>query len=175
MVQIDKMLAAVEAVLNRVVNREIPDADRSEGGEDLVDGQVLGCVVAADEAVATGQTVMVEVSVADLPYWHLPPEEAGEWGYPIAVVGADSDRYEVDDRNSGRLTVAAEAMARALQGASPDVVNKFLSNMSSGLAMVDPEGMPAIVEGLARMDLADDEIRGILGGNWMRVAKRVWK
>ena len=34
-VQIDKMLAAIEAVLQRVVNREIPDADRSEAFQTL--------------------------------------------------------------------------------------------------------------------------------------------
>jgi hypothetical protein len=78
-----------------------------------------------DDAVETGQPVMVEVSVADLPYWHLPPEEAGEWGYPIAVVGADSDRYEVDDRNSGRLTVPVEAMATA-RGRIPSYKNRMV-------------------------------------------------
>ncbi len=78
-----------------------------------------------DEAVETGHSVMVEVSVADLPYWHIPPEEAGEWGYPIAIVGADSDRYEVDDRNSGRLTVPVEAMATA-RGRIPSYKNRMV-------------------------------------------------
>ena len=78
-----------------------------------------------DEAVEMGHSVMVELSVADLPYWHLPPEEAGEWGYPIAVVGVDSDRYEVDDRNAGRLTVPVEAMATA-RGRIPSYRNRMV-------------------------------------------------
>ena len=78
-----------------------------------------------DEAVEAGHSVMVEVSAADLPYWHLPPEDAGTWGYPIAVVGVDSDRYEVDDRNSGRLTVPAEAMATA-RGRIPSYKNRMV-------------------------------------------------
>jgi hypothetical protein len=77
------------------------------------------------EAVEMGHSVMVEVSVADLPYWHLPPEESGEWGYPIAVVGADSDFYEVDDRNSGRRTVPVEAMATA-RGRIPSYKNRMV-------------------------------------------------
>ena len=78
-----------------------------------------------DDAVEMGHSVMVELSVADLPYWHLPPEEAGEWGYPIAVVGVDSDRYEVDDRNAGRLTVPVEAMATA-RGRIPSYRNRMV-------------------------------------------------
>jgi hypothetical protein len=78
-----------------------------------------------DDALGTGHCVMVEASVADLPYWHLPPEEAGVWGYPIAVVGVDSDRYEVDDRNSGRLTVPFEAMATA-RGRIPSYKNRIV-------------------------------------------------
>ena len=41
--------------------------------------------------------------------------------------------------------------------------------------MVDPEAMTPIVEGLARTNMTDDEIRGILGGNWMRIAQQVWR
>ena len=78
-----------------------------------------------DEALEVGHSVMVDISAADLPYWHLPPEEAGTWGYPIAVVAVDSDRYEVDDRNSGRLTVAAEAMATA-RGRIPSYKNRMV-------------------------------------------------
>lgn len=89
-----------------------------------------------DEAVGKGHSVMVEVSVADLPYWHLPPEEAGEWGYPIAVVGVDSDRYEVDDRNSGRLTVLVEAMATA-RGRIPSYKNRMVVVEPAGALTAD--------------------------------------
>lgn len=41
--------------------------------------------------------------------------------------------------------------------------------------MVEPEAFGAIAEGLARDNLTDPEIRGILGENWLRVAARVWR
>ncbi len=40
---------------------------------------------------------------------------------------------------------------------------------------VEPERLPAIVEGMLGLGYADDDIRKILGGNWLRVAKAVWK
>ncbi len=100
-----------------------------------------------DDAVETGHSVMVDVSVADLPYWHLPPEEAGEWGYPIAVVGVDSDRYEVDDRNSARLTVPVEAMATA-RGRIPSYKNRMVV-VESGDALTADRLSEAIEAGLA--------------------------
>jgi hypothetical protein len=100
-----------------------------------------------DEAVEMGHSLMVEVSVADLPYWHLPPEEAGEWGYPIAVVGAHSDRYEVDDRNSGRLTVPVEAMATA-RGRIPSYKNRMVV-VEPGDALTADRLSGAIEAGLA--------------------------
>jgi hypothetical protein len=68
---------------------------------------------------------MTEVSTADMPYWHLPSDEAGWWGYPIAVVGRDGDRYLVDDRNEGRLTVAARTMSTA-RGRIPSYKNRMV-------------------------------------------------
>lgn len=100
-----------------------------------------------DEAVEMGRSVMVEVSVADLPYWHLPPEEAGEWGYPIAVMGVDSDRYEVDDRNSGRLTVPVEAMATA-RGRIPSYKNRMVV-VEGGNALTADRLSGAVEAGLA--------------------------
>lgn len=47
--------------------------------------------------------------------------------------------------------------------------------VEGGLAMVAPESMEAIAEGLARDNLADEAIRGILGKNWLRIATQVWK
>jgi hypothetical protein len=51
--------------------------------------------------------------VADLPYWHFPAEQSGWWGYPITVYGREGDRYLVDDRNTGRLTIGAEDLTAA--------------------------------------------------------------
>jgi len=43
------------------------------------------------------------------------------------------------------------------------------------IAMVEPEAMSAIVEGLCRDGLTDGEIQGVLGGNLLRLASQVWK
>jgi membrane dipeptidase len=42
-------------------------------------------------------------------------------------------------------------------------------------ATVEPEAMPDIVEGLCGLGLDDSAIRGILGENWLRIARQVWK
>jgi membrane dipeptidase len=64
-------------------------------------------------------------------------------------------------------------------------LNEFLRSnpglFPAGLAadgsiqMVEPEAIGPIAEGLARDNLTDEEIRGILGGNWLRVAMSVWR
>jgi membrane dipeptidase len=41
--------------------------------------------------------------------------------------------------------------------------------------MIAPESFPAVADGLARDNLSDAQIRAVLGENWLRVAKRVWK
>ena len=66
-----------------------------------------------DRALDEGIPAIAFVSAADLPYWHLPSEESGWWGYPITIYGRDDDRYLVDDRNHGRLTISAEELAGA--------------------------------------------------------------
>jgi hypothetical protein len=66
-----------------------------------------------DQAIDDGIPAITFVSVADLPYWHLPAEQSGWWGYPITVYGKEGDRYLVDDRNRGRLTIGADDLAAA--------------------------------------------------------------
>jgi membrane dipeptidase len=43
------------------------------------------------------------------------------------------------------------------------------------MGMVEPEALREIAEGLARDNLTDEQIRGILGENWLRVARQVWR
>jgi membrane dipeptidase len=43
------------------------------------------------------------------------------------------------------------------------------------LGMVAPEDMEAIAEGLAKENLTDIQIIGILGANWLRIATQVWR
>jgi membrane dipeptidase len=40
---------------------------------------------------------------------------------------------------------------------------------------VEPEAMAEIAEGLARDNLTEAQIRGVLGENWLRIATRVWR
>ena len=48
-------------------------------------------------------------------------------------------------------------------------------SVSGGIGMVEPEAMMAIAEGLARDNLSNAQIQCILGGNWLRIARKVWR
>ncbi len=45
----------------------------------------------------------------------------------------------------------------------------------AGINMVPPETIPEVVEDLLQRGYRDEDITAILGGNWMRVARQVWK
>jgi membrane dipeptidase len=47
--------------------------------------------------------------------------------------------------------------------------------VSGSLAMIEPEDIPEIVDGLCGLGLSDAEVCGILGDNWLRIARQVWK
>ena len=57
--------------------------------------------------------------------------------------------------------------------ANPD---KFPAHLgySAGIAMTAPEQLPDLAEELSRRGLDDGALARIFGGNWLRVAKRVW-
>ncbi|MEX0698271.1 MAG: BtrH N-terminal domain-containing protein, partial [Acidimicrobiia bacterium] len=78
-----------------------------------------------DHALDAGLPVLAFVSTADLPYWHLPEEEAGWTGYTLALYGRERDRILVDDRNRQRLTMSADATAVA-RGRIPSYKNRLL-------------------------------------------------
>jgi membrane dipeptidase len=65
-------------------------------------------------------------------------------------------------------TTELEAHVRANPSAYP-------AGVDGGIAMVPPEAMGAIVDGLCRDNLREDEVRMVLGGNWLRIAEQVWK
>jgi membrane dipeptidase len=44
-----------------------------------------------------------------------------------------------------------------------------------GMNFVQPEQLEAIVDGLLRLGYAEENLRAILGGNLMRIARQVWK
>ena len=48
-------------------------------------------------------------------------------------------------------------------------------HVERGMPMVEPEAIAEVAERLARDNFTDDQIRGILGCNWLRIATQVWK
>jgi membrane dipeptidase len=48
-------------------------------------------------------------------------------------------------------------------------------DLCESVATVEPEAMPQIVEGLCELGLSDAAVRAILGENWLRIARQVWK
>ncbi len=49
------------------------------------------------------------------------------------------------------------------------------SGYNAGRTMAQPEQWPEIVESLLELGYADDDVRGIVGENYLRVARTVWK
>ncbi|MBI4500484.1 MAG: membrane dipeptidase [Gemmatimonadetes bacterium] len=46
---------------------------------------------------------------------------------------------------------------------------------AAGLKMMPPEQLPEVAEGLIKLGYSEHDVRGILGDNFLRVAKQVWK
>lgn len=46
---------------------------------------------------------------------------------------------------------------------------------STGMRFLAPEGIPEVAQQLRQLGMSDDETAGVLGGNWLRVARQVWK
>ena len=45
----------------------------------------------------------------------------------------------------------------------------------AGMRMLPPEELPSLVDDLLRHGFSDPDVAAILGGNWMRLARQVWK
>jgi membrane dipeptidase len=98
---------------------------------------------------------------------HLVDHLLRQLRYVIGLVGAQHvglgldfvfDRSEIDEYVS----------------ANPSLFPQGL--LAGGLGMVAPESMGEIAEGLARSDhLSDEQICGVLGDNWLRIASCVWR
>ena len=59
--------------------------------------------------------------------------------------------------------------------AHPELFPPEKGYRSDGMNMVQPEQIPEIVDGLIAAGWGDDEVRGFLGGNNLRVARQVWR
>jgi hypothetical protein len=81
------------------------------------------------DALASGLPAIAYISVADLPYWHLPSEQSGMWGYTIVVYGRQSDRFLIDDRNLKPLSLPGQDLS-----ASRDRISSYKNR----LLVVDP-------------------------------------
>ncbi len=58
--------------------------------------------------------------------------------------------------------------------AAPNIWPKS-SGYSAGRKIAQPEQWPEIVESLLDLGYTDDDVRGIIGGNYLRVARAVWR
>lgn len=76
--------------------------------------------------------------------------------------------------NTNKTTKAGSTVARAtgLPGAEPSA---RVSQAAAGIRMIEPERMPELVDEMLRLGYSDATVEGILGGNLLRVAQRVWK
>jgi membrane dipeptidase len=67
------------------------------------------------------------------------------------------------------VTEIEEALLRAPELFAPG------TRVGGARATVEPEAVADIMERLAITNLSDAQIKGILGGNWLRIAHRVWR
>lgn len=76
--------------------------------------------------------------------------------------------------NTKKTTKAGSTVARAtgFPGAEP---SSRVSQAAAGISMIEPERMPELVDEMLRLGYSDAAVEGILGGNLLRVAQRVWK
>lgn len=58
---------------------------------------------------------------------------------------------------------------------NPQLFPPTLLDDGGGIAMIEPEAVPEIAAGLARANFSQAQIDDILGGNWLRVAAKVWR
>lgn len=101
-----------------------------------------------EDALAFGLPAIAFISSVDLPYWHLPAEESGMWGHTVVVVGQQSDRFLVDDRNLKPLSLAAQDLA-ASRGRTPSYKNRLLVVDPAAVELNDDLLLKAVESGLA--------------------------
>jgi hypothetical protein len=119
----------------------VPVSASETGGEKRAAQQL-------DDALDAGLPAVAFISTADLPYWHLPEEEAGWFGYTIALYGREDDRLLVDDRNHDRLTMSKAEVAVA-RGRIPSYKNRLLVPDPAAVELTEEQLVAAIDVALA--------------------------
>jgi len=101
-----------------------------------------------EDALASGLPVIAYIAVADLPYWHLPSEESGMWGYTVVVYGRQSDRFLIDDRNLKPLSLPGSDLS-ASRGRISSYKNRLLVVDPAAVELDNDALLKAVESGLA--------------------------
>ena len=118
---------------------------------------------------ATGGVVGINGYGSFLQHGDTSPENIFRHiDYTVNVVGAQHVGLGMD------YVFDKKELIEFMQNAEvfPDHVN---TGDTSPVNMVEPEKMPAITEQFLLHGYSDDDIRAILGGNLLRVARKVWR
>ncbi len=70
---------------------------------------------------------------------------------------------------------AGEAEIGSLLGSKPDIWPAGQGYDTPNMQFAAPEQLPQLAEALLDRDWTEDDLRGVLGGNFRRVAAQVWK
>lgn len=96
-----------------------------------------------------------------------PARMARAMAYVADLVGAEHVGIGLDflhDRRELDETIAAH----------PEQFPSALG-YGAGMAFMAPEDLPEVARELAALGMSEAELAGVLGGNWLRVARQVWK
>jgi hypothetical protein len=100
------------------------------------------------DALTSGLPAIAYISIADLPYWHLPLEQSGIWGSTIVVYGRQSDRFLIDDRNLKPLSLPDQDLS-ASRGRIPSYKNRLLVVDPAAVELDNDTLVAAVESGLA--------------------------
>jgi membrane dipeptidase len=113
--------------------------------------------------------------VVRLPAWLTPHGKAtledylNAIDYLVGLIGIDHVGLGSDFMEE----VPAEIMMRSLQGISPENLQKYYSStLVEGFESA--ADFPRVTEGLLSRGYLSEEVKKIMGGNWLRLFEKVW-
>ena len=134
-------------------------------GRNITDDQIRACAATGGVVGVTGVNLFLGEDVPTPAAVARHAAHVAELTAP-AHVGISLDYPADEDTNSGTV---AEAVARDPHVWPPD------AGYDRPVRFLDVRRLPEIAEELARIGFDGTEIAGILGGNFRRVAGRVWR